>query len=193
MLQSKEGDWIQSSGMHVPGLWFHFLLSVARWSTSRRVTRSRYSFVSASTLELLSWKRSMMCLVICVVYLSVFFWQVAASTQKEADAHIPNYPSLPSRLVCLLENVTLHVCSSGSMYFWSIDNLWINPSKTIWISDIRYIKGFMWNIVLHTLLWDSSVYILMWFFSPSSGGSRDGWGLCTNDLDTCTSSCTYQI
>lgn len=34
--------------------------------------------------------------------------QVAASTQKEADAHIPNYPSLPSRLVCLLENVTLH-------------------------------------------------------------------------------------
>ncbi len=38
-----------------------------------------------------------------------FFLQVAASTQKEADAHIPNYPSLPSRLVCLLENVTLHV------------------------------------------------------------------------------------
>lgn len=35
--------------------------------------------------------------------------QVAASTQKEADAHIPNYPNLPSRLVCLLDNVTLHV------------------------------------------------------------------------------------
>jgi hypothetical protein len=34
--------------------------------------------------------------------------QVAASTQKEADAHIPNYPNLPSRLVCHLENVTLH-------------------------------------------------------------------------------------
>ncbi|XP_024401004.1 auxin response factor 6 [Physcomitrium patens] len=34
--------------------------------------------------------------------------QVAASTQKEADAHIPNYPNLPSRLVCLLDNVTLH-------------------------------------------------------------------------------------
>lgn len=32
--------------------------------------------------------------------------QVASSTQKEADAH--NYPSLPLRLVCLLENVTLH-------------------------------------------------------------------------------------
>lgn len=34
--------------------------------------------------------------------------QVAASTQKEADAHIPNYPSIPPRLVCLLDNVTLH-------------------------------------------------------------------------------------
>lgn len=34
--------------------------------------------------------------------------QVAASMQKEVDAHIPNYPNLPSRLVCLLDNVTLH-------------------------------------------------------------------------------------
>ncbi|XP_073394625.1 auxin response factor 6 isoform X4 [Physcomitrium patens] len=34
--------------------------------------------------------------------------QVAASTQREAETHIPNYPSLPSRLVCLLDNVTLH-------------------------------------------------------------------------------------
>ena len=37
------------------------------------------------------------------------FCKVAASTQKEADAHIPNYPSIPPRLVCLLDNVTLHV------------------------------------------------------------------------------------
>lgn len=36
-------------------------------------------------------------------------WKVAASTQKEADAHIPNYPSIPPRLICLLDNVTLHV------------------------------------------------------------------------------------
>jgi hypothetical protein len=34
--------------------------------------------------------------------------QVTASTQKELDAQIPNYPNLPSRLFCLLDNVTLH-------------------------------------------------------------------------------------
>ncbi|KAJ8627250.1 hypothetical protein MRB53_020557 [Persea americana] len=34
--------------------------------------------------------------------------QVAASTNKEVDAHIPNYPSLPPQLVCQLHNVTMH-------------------------------------------------------------------------------------
>ncbi|KAL6991560.1 hypothetical protein U1Q18_009672 [Sarracenia purpurea var. burkii] len=34
--------------------------------------------------------------------------QVAASTHKEVDAHIPNYPSLPPQLVCQLHNVTMH-------------------------------------------------------------------------------------
>ncbi|XP_010263345.1 PREDICTED: auxin response factor 19-like isoform X2 [Nelumbo nucifera] len=34
--------------------------------------------------------------------------QVAASMQKDIDAHIPNYPNLPSKLICLLHNVTLH-------------------------------------------------------------------------------------
>ncbi|RWW02749.1 hypothetical protein GW17_00034145 [Ensete ventricosum] len=29
--------------------------------------------------------------------------------QKDLDAHIPNYTSLPSKLICLLHNVTLHV------------------------------------------------------------------------------------
>ncbi|KAL3532730.1 hypothetical protein ACH5RR_006251 [Cinchona calisaya] len=33
--------------------------------------------------------------------------QVAASMQKESDS-IPSYPNLPSRLICLLHNVTLH-------------------------------------------------------------------------------------
>jgi hypothetical protein len=33
---------------------------------------------------------------------------VTASTQKELEGHIPNYPNLPSRLICLLDNVTLH-------------------------------------------------------------------------------------
>ncbi|KAB2601496.1 auxin response factor 6 [Pyrus ussuriensis x Pyrus communis] len=34
--------------------------------------------------------------------------QVAASTNKEADAHFPNYPSLPPQLICQLHNVTMH-------------------------------------------------------------------------------------
>ncbi|PNT47978.1 hypothetical protein POPTR_002G055000v4 [Populus trichocarpa] len=34
--------------------------------------------------------------------------QVAASTNKEVDAHIPNYPSLPAQLICQLHNVTMH-------------------------------------------------------------------------------------
>ncbi|XWS44438.1 hypothetical protein CRYUN_Cryun15aG0044500 [Craigia yunnanensis] len=34
--------------------------------------------------------------------------QVAVSTNKEVDAHIPNYPSLPAQLICQLHNVTMH-------------------------------------------------------------------------------------
>ncbi|KAL2938875.1 Auxin response factor 6 [Bienertia sinuspersici] len=34
--------------------------------------------------------------------------QVAASTNKEVDAHIPNYPSLPPQLICQLHDVTMH-------------------------------------------------------------------------------------
>ncbi|KAG8376339.1 hypothetical protein BUALT_Bualt09G0052900 [Buddleja alternifolia] len=33
---------------------------------------------------------------------------VAASMKKDVDAQIPNYPNLPSKLLCLLHNVTLH-------------------------------------------------------------------------------------
>lgn len=35
--------------------------------------------------------------------------QVAASTNKEVDAHIPNYPTLAPQLICQLHNVTMHV------------------------------------------------------------------------------------
>jgi len=38
-----------------------------------------------------------------------FFSQVAVSTNKEVDAHIPNYPSLPPQLICQLHNMTMHV------------------------------------------------------------------------------------
>ncbi|KAE8665084.1 Auxin response factor 19 [Hibiscus syriacus] len=34
--------------------------------------------------------------------------QVAASMKKDVDAQVPNYPNLPSKLLCLLHNVTLH-------------------------------------------------------------------------------------
>ncbi|KAL3502430.1 hypothetical protein ACH5RR_036879 [Cinchona calisaya] len=34
--------------------------------------------------------------------------QVAVSTNKEVDAHIPNYPGLPPQLICQLHNVTMH-------------------------------------------------------------------------------------
>ncbi|XP_062115299.1 auxin response factor 19-like isoform X2 [Humulus lupulus] len=34
--------------------------------------------------------------------------QVAASMKKDVDAQIPNYPNLPSKLLCLLHSVTLH-------------------------------------------------------------------------------------
>ncbi|XP_039017511.1 auxin response factor 6-like [Hibiscus syriacus] len=34
--------------------------------------------------------------------------QVAASTNKEVDAHVPNYSSLPPQLICQLHNVTMH-------------------------------------------------------------------------------------
>ncbi|KAJ3679367.1 hypothetical protein LUZ60_017378 [Juncus effusus] len=34
--------------------------------------------------------------------------QVSASTNKEIDAQIPNYPNLPPQLVCQLHNVTMH-------------------------------------------------------------------------------------
>ncbi|KAJ6354943.1 hypothetical protein OIU77_005528 [Salix suchowensis] len=34
--------------------------------------------------------------------------QVAASLKKDVNAQVPNYPNLPSKLLCLLHNVTLH-------------------------------------------------------------------------------------
>ncbi|KAG2575597.1 hypothetical protein PVAP13_7KG382600 [Panicum virgatum] len=34
--------------------------------------------------------------------------QVAASTNKEVDGHIPNYPNLPPQLICQLHDVTMH-------------------------------------------------------------------------------------
>ncbi|KAF9602634.1 hypothetical protein IFM89_030522 [Coptis chinensis] len=38
--------------------------------------------------------------------------QVAVSTKRIAASHIPNYPNLPSQLMCQVHNVALHVCAS---------------------------------------------------------------------------------
>lgn len=43
-------------------------------------------------------------------------FQVAASMQKETD-FIPNYPNLPSKLICMLHNVTLHVWESQQSHY----------------------------------------------------------------------------
>lgn len=49
----------------------------------------------------------------CMVGLIVLLIQVAASMQKDIDAHVPSYPNLPSKLICLLHSVTLHVMYSS--------------------------------------------------------------------------------
>lgn len=42
----------------------------------------------------------------------IIYLQVSASTNKEVDAAIPNYPGLQPQLICQLHNVTMHVrCS----------------------------------------------------------------------------------
>ncbi|QHO23881.1 Auxin response factor [Arachis hypogaea] len=50
-------------------------------------------------------------LIVYLFDLNLFFclFQVAASLKKDMDGQIPNYPNLPSKLLCLLHNVTLHV------------------------------------------------------------------------------------
>ncbi|KAM3216074.1 hypothetical protein P3L10_025514 [Capsicum annuum] len=46
-------------------------------------------------------------LIICCLRMNVYF-QGTASIKKYVEAQIPNYPNLPSKLICLLHNVTLH-------------------------------------------------------------------------------------
>lgn len=65
----------------------------------------------------------------------MFMWllQVAASTNKEIDSHIPNYPSLPPQLMCQLHNVTMHVSgiccfsSSCALEFENVESIVWNP------------------------------------------------------------------
>lgn len=43
--------------------------------------------------------------------------QVAVSTKRTATSQIPNYPNLPSQLMCQVQNVTLHVCGLAFFIF----------------------------------------------------------------------------
>jgi hypothetical protein len=43
---------------------------------------------------------------------SFAYVKVAASTNKEVEGHIPNYPNLPAQLICQLHDVTMHVRGS---------------------------------------------------------------------------------
>jgi hypothetical protein len=69
--------------------------------------------------------------------ITVGCFKVAASTQKEADAHIPNYPSIPPRLVCLLDNVTLHADPDTDEVYAQMTLLPIqNPEKEVLSPDL---------------------------------------------------------
>lgn len=88
--------------MLVPGHWFLCLPLEAWLFTSLKATASKYILFPISFRQAV-W-----------IWVSegIFWWllhlQVAASMQKEND-FIPNYPNLPSKLICMLHNVTLHV------------------------------------------------------------------------------------
>ena len=48
--------------------------------------------------------------------------QVAATTKKIPNSRIPNYPSLPSQLLCQVHNITLHVSVNDTS---SVPNVWL--------------------------------------------------------------------
>lgn len=65
-------------------------------------------------------------------------FQVAASMNKETD-FIPNYPNLPSKLICMLHNVTLHVwglqCPIELIKSRKIEQIHIERNKSaVWIN-----------------------------------------------------------
>lgn len=66
--------------------------------------------------------------------LSIFLIQVAASMQKDIDAHVPSYPNLPSKLICLLHSVTLHVIYTVPCLFFLTYSLQSPSSKAISLS-----------------------------------------------------------
>jgi hypothetical protein len=61
-----------------------------------------YLIIIVTPIYIQNRKRNLLGLGMCLV-------QVAASMQKDVEAHVPSYPNLPSKLICLLHSVTLQV------------------------------------------------------------------------------------
>ncbi|GJN39113.1 hypothetical protein PR202_gb28210 [Eleusine coracana subsp. coracana] len=56
--------------------------------------------------------------------------QVAASTNKEMEAQIPNYPNLPPQLICQLHNVTMHADAETDEVYAQMTLQPLNPDFT---------------------------------------------------------------
>lgn len=57
--------------------------------------------------------------------------QVAASTKRTITSHIPNYPNLPSQLMCQLQNVTLHADKETDEIYAQMSLQPVNSEKDI--------------------------------------------------------------
>ncbi|XP_061338502.1 auxin response factor 6-like isoform X2 [Gastrolobium bilobum] len=55
--------------------------------------------------------------------------QVAVSTNREVDAHIPNYPSLPPQLICQLHNMTMHADTETDEVYAQMTLQPLNPEE----------------------------------------------------------------
>uniref|UniRef100_A0A368UMP9 Auxin response factor n=1 Tax=Glycine max TaxID=3847 RepID=A0A368UMP9_SOYBN len=55
--------------------------------------------------------------------------QVAVSTNREVDGHIPNYPSLPPQLICQLHNVTMHADTETDEVYAQMTLQPLNPQE----------------------------------------------------------------
>ncbi|KAE8057220.1 hypothetical protein FH972_013927 [Carpinus fangiana] len=57
--------------------------------------------------------------------------QVAASTKRTVTSQIPNYPNLPSQLMCQVQNVTLHVYKDTDEIFAQMSLQPVNSEKDV--------------------------------------------------------------
>ncbi|CAD6273234.1 unnamed protein product [Miscanthus lutarioriparius] len=55
--------------------------------------------------------------------------QVAASTNKEMESQIPNYPNLPPQLICQLHNVTMHADAETDEVYAQMTLQPLNPQE----------------------------------------------------------------